>query len=37
MERPLTRNIRTDGAPLDLSAYEQAGGYRALRKALRDA
>src|SRR6185437_287722 len=34
MERPLTRDLRGDGAPLDLRAYEKAGGYRALRKAL---
>jgi NADH-quinone oxidoreductase subunit F len=34
MERPLTRDLRGDGAPLDLRAYEKVGGYRALRKAL---
>jgi len=33
-ERPLTGNMRTDGEALDLDAYERAGGYRALRKAL---
>jgi NADH-quinone oxidoreductase subunit F len=33
-ERPLTRDLRSDGAPLDLQAYERVGGYRALRKAL---
>ncbi|MCL5743204.1 MAG: NADH-quinone oxidoreductase subunit NuoF [Acidobacteria bacterium] len=33
-EQPLTGNIRPDG-PLDLKAYEQTGGYQALRKALR--
>jgi NADH-quinone oxidoreductase subunit F len=32
-ERPLTQNIRGAEAP-DLKAYEQAGGYEALRKAL---
>ncbi len=32
-ERPLTQNIR-GGEPPDLRAYEQAGGYQALRKAL---
>jgi NADH-quinone oxidoreductase subunit F len=32
-ERPLTRNIR-QGEPPDLKAYERAGGYQALRKAL---
>ncbi len=35
MEKPLTRNFQPDGHPLSLSAYEQAGGYQALRKALR--
>ncbi len=34
MEQPLTRHIRPDGQPLDLSAYEKTGGYQALRKAL---
>jgi NADH-quinone oxidoreductase subunit F len=34
MERPLTRNIRTDQEPLNLKEYEQAGGYQAVRKAL---
>ncbi len=33
-EQPLTRNIRPDGTPPDIRAYEQAGGYRGLRKAL---
>jgi NADH-quinone oxidoreductase subunit F len=33
-ERPLTRNIRADGAAADVESYERAGGYRALRKAL---
>jgi NADH-quinone oxidoreductase subunit F len=33
-ERPLTSNIRPGEPPLDLRGYEQAGGYRALRKAL---
>jgi NADH-quinone oxidoreductase subunit F len=32
-ETPLTQNIR-GGEPPDLKAYEQAGGYQALRKAL---
>jgi NADH-quinone oxidoreductase subunit F len=36
MERPLTKNIRPGEEPLDLKAYEKAGGYQALRKALRD-
>ena len=35
MEKPLTQNIRTDEAPLHLGGYEKAGGYRAVRKALR--
>jgi NADH-quinone oxidoreductase subunit F len=34
MEQPLTRNIRPGAEPLDLRAYEAAGGYQALRKAL---
>jgi NADH-quinone oxidoreductase subunit F len=34
MERPLTKNIRLGEEPLDLKAYEQAGGYQAVRKAL---
>lgn len=32
-ERPLTQNI-TDGASLDLKAYERAGGYQAVRRVL---
>jgi NADH-quinone oxidoreductase subunit F len=35
MERPLTKNIRPGEAPLDLKGYEQAGGYQAVRKALK--
>ena len=35
METPLTRNIQPGRAPLDVRAYERAGGYEALRKALR--
>lgn len=34
MERPLTQLIRADGEPVSLEAYEKAGGYQALRKAL---
>ena len=34
MERPLTRNIRRDGEPPDLKAYEKAEGYQGARKAL---
>ncbi len=33
-ERPLTRNIEASRAPPDVDAYERAGGYRALRKAV---
>jgi NADH-quinone oxidoreductase subunit F len=35
MEKVLTKNIRPDGEPPDFQAYEEAGGYQALRKALR--
>lgn len=35
-ERPLTENIFTDRAPLDLKAYEQKGGYTAVRKVLKE-
>ena len=36
METPLTKNIPSNGdAPLDLKAYEKAGGYESLRKSLR--
>jgi NADH-quinone oxidoreductase subunit F len=35
MEKPLTRNIRPDREPMDITEYERAGGYQALRKALR--
>jgi NADH-quinone oxidoreductase subunit F len=34
MERPLTKNFLPNGECLDLAAYERAGGYLALRKAL---
>jgi hypothetical protein len=33
-ERPLTLNIRPGEEPLNLQAYEKAGGYQGLRKAL---
>ena len=33
-EKPLTQNMRPDGSFLDLRAYEQAGGYQAIRKVL---
>src|SRR5262245_5326183 len=35
MERPLTKNIRPGQPPPDLRAYEAAGGYQAVRKALK--
>ena len=35
METPLTENIRAQSEPPDRAAYERAGGYQALRKALR--
>jgi NADH-quinone oxidoreductase subunit F len=35
MEKPLTSNFRPDGEPVDVIAYEQAGGYEGLRKALK--
>jgi len=36
MERPLTQNIRVGEAPLNLRAYERAGGYQGVRRALRE-
>jgi NADH-quinone oxidoreductase subunit F len=35
-EKPLTKNIRPDRVPLSLKEYEAAGGYQALRKALKE-
>jgi NADH-quinone oxidoreductase subunit F len=35
-ERPLTSNLRADREPCRIAEYEKAGGYQALRKALRD-
>jgi NADH-quinone oxidoreductase subunit F len=35
-ERPLTQHIRPGEEPPDLAAYERLGGYRALRKMLRE-
>ncbi len=32
--KPLTQHIRPDREPLDIKAYEYAGGYQAARKAL---
>jgi NADH-quinone oxidoreductase subunit F len=34
-EKPLTKDIRSDGTAPDLRAYEAAGGYEAARKALK--
>jgi len=34
MDKPLTARIQPDGMPLDVTGYERAGGYQALRKAL---
>ena len=35
-ERPLTENIYSDRAAPDLKAYEQKGGYTAVRKAVKE-
>ncbi len=35
MEKVLTRYIQPDGVPLDARAYEQAGGYQSVPKALK--
>ena len=38
MEKPLTKNIPSNGdEPLLLTAYEKAGGYESVRKALKAA
>ncbi len=34
MERPLTQHIDLEKGPLDIEAYEAAGGYEAVRKVL---
>src|SRR5262245_15142434 len=34
--RPLTQNIRPEAEPLSLREYERAGGYRGLKKALKE-
>lgn len=36
METPLTNNIQPDRIPLDIKAIERAGGYKGLRRALKD-
>ncbi|HTH98907.1 MAG TPA: NADH-quinone oxidoreductase subunit NuoF [Stellaceae bacterium] len=35
MERPLTATIQPSREPLDIAGYERAGGYQAMRKALK--
>ncbi len=35
MEKPLTKNFKTDGSVCSLSEYEKRGGFQALRKALK--
>jgi len=35
METPLTKNIRTGREPPAMAEYQKAGGYQALRKALK--
>ena len=35
MEKPLTAHIRPGEEPFDIEAYEQHGGYQALRKAMK--
>jgi NADH-quinone oxidoreductase subunit F len=37
MDRPLTRDMRPDREPLSLAAYQAAGGYQGLSKALAQA
>ncbi len=34
MEKPLTKNIRTDKPPMNIDEYEKAGGYQSLKKAF---
>jgi NADH-quinone oxidoreductase subunit F len=34
-DKPLTERMHPDGSVVDLQAYEQAGGYQAIRKVLR--
>ncbi len=36
MEQPLTRNIKPDRSYVSLKEYEKAGGYQAVRKALKE-
>ena len=32
--KPLTKNMRTDGAAVSLQDFERTGGYQAVRKVL---
>lgn len=34
LTRPLTQNVRDDGAPTDLEAYQRNGGYQALQATI---
>lgn len=36
MEKPLTKNIMPGKEPLDLKGYESTGGYRSVRRALKE-
>ena len=36
MDKPLTRNLKPDGAPASLAEYRATGGYAGLRKAVKD-
>lgn len=36
METPLTKNIGPDRVPMSLKEYEEAGGYQAMKTALKD-
>ena len=36
METPLTQHIKANKPPMNLKEYEQAGGYQALRKVLKE-
>jgi len=36
METPLTKNIGPDRVPMSLQQYEEAGGYQALKKVLKE-
>jgi len=36
MDKPLTKNIDPKRGPLNLKGYEKAGGYTAMKKALKE-